>query len=308
MIEAAGQPGRLQVKYTIGSLFQFNILDIANNLQGWINHVHFQTVNHFKRRFSALVYGIHLMLCLRKGLHNQMVGDGNRIHSPCIGLVNIFLYIAYTIHLGQLGMHMQLHALLLCFIHASDLRNLFNHIRHKHQLTRIGIIFRFTIRHNTVSIADFRQNLFGYGTTLKTLHDDGIIVITDPQHLDIPSIAQRSCFCLKYFSMDTDTVALLCDVMDRKRYIGIQSFFSFWLEIIAFLFLIHLHRLWRCITFYGNRWYRGRFFHFLYMYFQLKAALLQKLLQQMLILNRTVTFHSIHNLIDKILLIIDRRQ
>ena len=62
------------------------------------------------------------------------------------------------------------------------------------------------------------------------------------------------------------------------------------------------------LTFHRDRRNRCGFFHFLNMNFQLKAAALQKFLQQMLILDRPVAFLLIQNLIDKIFLFIDGRQ
>ena len=248
------------------------------------------------------------MLCLWKGLNHKMIGNGDGIHSPRIRLIDVFFNIADTIHFRKLGMHMQLHTFFLCFIHTLYFCNLFNHVRHKDKLPGIGIVFRLTIGYDTVSVLYFRQYFLCDGTAFKPLHDDGIVVIPDPQHLDITSIAQRSCFRFKDLTMDTDTMAFFRYIMNGKRHILVQPLFPLRLKIIAFLFLIHLHRL-RCrLTFHRDRRNRCGFFHFLNMNFQLKAAALQKFLQQMLILDRPVAFLLIQNLIDKIFLFIDGRQ
>ena len=207
-----------------------------------------------------------------------MIGNRDSIHPPCICLIDVFLNIADSVHFRKLGMHMQLHTFFLRLIQSLHFRYLFNHIRHKDKLSCIGIILRLTISYNAVSVLYFRQHFLCDGTAFKPLHDNGIVIIPDPQHLNITSVPQRTCFRFKDFPMDTDTMAFLCNIMNGKRHILVQTLFSLRLKIIALLFLIHLHRL-RCgLIFHRNRRNRCGFFHFLDMNFQLKAASSQKFL------------------------------
>ena len=67
----------------------------------------------FASLFVAFPKVLPLMIGVRKGMDNPMIGDGHRWHSPFIGSANNFTHLADAIHIAGFRMAVQLHTLSL---------------------------------------------------------------------------------------------------------------------------------------------------------------------------------------------------
>ena len=232
----------------------------AHQALGVVHQIGFHAVNDLEIGiFGDPSLAALRLMGLREGLYDAVVGDRQSLHAEMIGLFDDIGGRGDRVHIGHLGVAVQLHPLLPGMIlprqmERRDLLDAVNAVEH-HFLVK-GVEIHHSVHTESGSLFEHGLDLRHVRRVEPELHAQGIRIIREGHRVNDPLRARRAALCAADLAADRDLSGILSQLVhgdgllaeilavDHRGVLGEPlfpvTFFLFFRELLLLLRLLRL--------------------------------------------------------------------